>query len=96
MFLAISPGKLNVNHNLFIAAILAGLIGGFGVRIVYRFNGTTGGADIIARILEREKGAPMDRSLFVLDVCVLVASLTYIDLRRMMYTVVQLMFFKKL
>ena len=87
-FWQLVPVSLNVNHDLFIAAILAGLIGGFGLGIVYRFNGTTGGTDIIARILEREKGAPMGRSLFVLDVCVLVASLTYIDLRRMMYTVV--------
>lgn len=30
----------------------------------------------------------MGQSLFALDVCVLVASLTYIDLRRMMYTLV--------
>ena len=82
------PVSLNVHHDLFIAAILAGIIGGFGLGLVYRFNGTTGGTDIIARIFEKKKGAPMGQSLFALDVCVLVASLTYIDLRRMMYTLV--------
>lgn len=82
------PISLNVHHDLFIAAILAGIIGGFGLGLVYRFNGTTGGTDIIARIFEKKNGAPMGQSLFALDVCVLVASLTYIDLRRMMYTLV--------
>ena len=82
------PVSLNVHHDLFIAAILAGIIGGFGLGLVYRFNGTTGGTDIIARIFEKKKGTPMGQSLFALDVCVLVASLTYIDLRRMMYTLV--------
>lgn len=82
------PVSLNVHHDLFIAAILAGIIGGFGLGLVYRFNGTTGGTDIIARIFEKKKVAPMGQSLFALDVCVLVASLTYIDLRRMMYTLV--------
>ncbi|WP_290033957.1 YitT family protein [Ligilactobacillus cholophilus] len=79
---------LNVHHDLFIAAILAGVIGGFGLGLVYRFNGTTGGTDIIARIFEKKNGTPMGQSLFTLDVIVLTLSLSYIDLRRMMYTVV--------
>ena len=37
----IIPVSLNIHHDLFIAAILAGIIGGFGLGLVYRFNGTT-------------------------------------------------------
>lgn len=91
----IIPVSLNIHHDLFIAAILAGIIGGFGLGLVYRFNGTTGGTDIIARIFEKKMGSPMGQSLFALDVCVLVASLTYIDLRRMMYTLVCSFVFSK-
>lgn len=91
----IIPVSLNIHHDLFIAAILAGIIGGFGLGLVYRFNGTTGGTDIIARIFEKKMGTPMGQSLFALDVCVLVASLTYIDLRRMMYTLVCSFVFSK-
>lgn len=87
-FWQLLPVSLNVHHDLFIAAILGGIIGGVGLGIVYRFNGTTGGTDIIARIFEKRNGAPMGQSLFALDVVVLLLSLTYIDLRRMMYTVV--------
>lgn len=87
-FWQIAHVSLNVHHDLFIAAILAGIIGGFGLGLVYRFNGTTGGTDIIARIFEKKKGSPMGQSLFALDFVVLAVSLTYIDLRRMMYTLV--------
>ena len=87
-FWQLLPVSLNVHHDLFIAVILGGIIGGFGLGLVYRFNGTTGGTDIIARIFEKRNGAPMGQSLFALDVIVLIASLTYVDLRRMMYTLV--------
>lgn len=87
-FWQIAHVSLNVHHDLFIAAILTGIIGGFGLGLVYRFNGTTGGTDIIARIFEKKKGSPMGQSLFALDFVVLAVSLTYIDLRRMMYTLV--------
>lgn len=51
-------------------------------------GGTTGGSDIIARILEQNYGITMGRSLLAFDIIVLLASLTYIDLKRMMYTLI--------
>ena len=51
--------QLNIHHDMFIAGILAGLIGGLGSGIVYRFNGTTGGSDVVARIFEKERGVAM-------------------------------------
>lgn len=82
------PLNISVEHDLLIAALLAGFFGGLGSGIVYRAGGTTGGADIIARILEKKSGVSMGRSLLALDVVVLVASLTYIDLQHMMYTLI--------
>ena len=78
--------QLNIHHDMFIAGILAGLIGGLGSGIVYRFNGTTGGSDVVARIFEKERGVAMGKSLLAVDTLVLVASLSYIDTRKMMYT----------
>lgn len=77
---------IDIQHDLFISGVLAGLIGGFGSGIVYRFDGTTGGSDIIARMFERHRGVPMGRSLLAFDTLVLIASLSYIDIRKMMYT----------
>ena len=82
------PIQINLQHDLLIVSLLAGLIAGTGSGLVYRMGGTTGGSDIIARILEKNYGISMGRSLLVLDVIVLLASLTYIDLKRMMYTLI--------
>lgn len=82
------PLQINLQHDLLIVSLLAGLIAGTGSGLVYRMGGTTGGSDIIARILEKNYGISMGRSLLVLDIIVLLASLTYIDLKRMMYTLI--------
>lgn len=82
------PLQINLQHDLLIVSLLAGLIAGTGSGLVYRMGGTTGGSDIIARILEKNYGISMGRSLLVLDVIVLLVSLTYIDLKRMMYTLI--------
>lgn len=79
---------LNVDHDLLIASLLAGLMGGLGSGFVYRVGGTTGGADIVARIVEQKFGVSMGRTLLSFDVLVLILSLTYIDLKHMMYTLI--------
>ncbi|WP_274661637.1 YitT family protein [Enterococcus lactis] len=82
------PLEINLQHDLLIVSLLAGLVAGVGSGIVYRMGGTTGGSDIIARILEQNYGISMGRSLLAFDIIVLLASLTYIDLKRMMYTLI--------
>ena len=83
------PLQINLQHDLLIVSLLAvGLVAGIGSGLVYRMGGTTGGSDIIARILEKNYGISMGRSLLALDVIVLLASLSYIDLKRMMYTLI--------
>lgn len=80
------PVSLDIHHDLFIAGVMAGLFGGIGSGLIYRRGGTTGGSDVIARILEKQTGIPMGRSLLGFDVVVLLASLSYLNLERMMYT----------
>ncbi|WP_461224062.1 YitT family protein [Lacticaseibacillus suihuaensis] len=80
------PVGLNIHHDLFIAGVLAGLFGGIGSGLIYRVGGTTGGSDVIARILEKQTGIPMGKTLLAFDVLVLSLSLTYLNLELMMYT----------
>lgn len=82
------PLEINLDSDLLIVSLLAGLSAGIGSGLVYRMGGTTGGSDIVARILEQNYGISMGRSLLAFDVVVLVLSLTYIDLKRMMYTLI--------
>ena len=42
-----------LHHDMLIAGIIAGIIAGFGLGIVFRFGGTSGGSDVVARIVEQ-------------------------------------------
>lgn len=80
--------SINIEHDPLIAALLAGVFAGCGIGIVFRFGGTTGGADIIAKLFQIKKGIPVGRTLFTFDACVLALSLSYINLQQMMYTLI--------
>ncbi len=80
------PLSIDIHHDLFISGVLAGLFGGFGSGIIYRHGGTTGGTDVVARILEQQTGVPMGRTLLIFDAIVLTVSLTYLNIELMMYT----------
>lgn len=84
---------ISVENDLLIAALLAGLFGGIGSGLIYKVGGTTGGTDIVARIIEKSFGLTIGRSLLILDILVLLLSLTYLSLKEMMYTLIAVFVF---
>lgn len=82
------PTPLALHHDMLIAGIIAGIVAGFGLGIVFRFGGTSGGSDVVARIVEQKFSIPIGRTMFILDACVLLLSLVYIDIVHMMYTLI--------
>lgn len=82
------PLTINLSHDKLISALLAGLLIGLGLGLVFRFGSTTGGSDIIARIIEQKFGIAMGKSLFAIDAIVLAMSLVYLDFAEMMYTLI--------
>ncbi len=82
------PFSLDLHTDLLLVALFAGSFTGVGLGLVFRYGGTTGGSDIIAKLLHFKKGISMGRTLFVIDALVLTASLSYLDIRQVMYTLV--------
>ncbi|MBH9985381.1 YitT family protein [Lactobacillus sp. M0403] len=80
--------QLNLEHDLFLSAILAGTLSGIGLGLVFRYNGTSGGTDIIARICQIKYGLSSGKVLLFCDAIILFASLSYLDLKHIMYTLV--------
>ncbi|MFP7477369.1 YitT family protein [Terribacillus saccharophilus] len=81
--------NIDLGNDLLIASLLAGVFIGVGLGIIFRFGGTTGGVDIIARLANKYAGWTMGRTMFLFDAVVIVTSvLTYLDLIRGMYTLV--------
>ena len=77
-----------LHHDMLIAGLLAGIMSGIGLGVVFRFGGTSGGTDVIARIMEQKLGIQIGRTMFALDAVVLLMSLIYIDVIHMMYTLI--------
>ena len=80
--------QIDVSHDTLIAALLAGACAGLGSGLVFRYGGTTGGGDIIGRVVEAKTGRPLGQTLFMFDALVLIGSLSYISLRQMVYTLI--------
>jgi len=81
--------QMGLENDKFLAALYAGVFVGIGLGIVFRFGGTTGGVDIIARLVNKYIGWSMGKTMFTFDVFVILASwATFLDARSMMYTLV--------
>lgn len=89
VFLSAFDGVLPlVMHDRLLASLYAGVAVGVGLGIIFRYGGTTGGVDIIARLLQKYMGVSMGRTLFFGDILVIGASLVYLNLESAMYTLV--------
>src|SRR5690625_5603927 len=72
-----------------LAALFAGVFIGAGVGIIFRYGGTIGGVDIIARIVNKYIGWTMGKTMFIFDFVVITTSVFVIlDLVEGMYTLV--------
>lgn len=92
LFLAIfqiNPFPTYLQSDMTLAALFAGVFIGTGLGIVFRYGGTTGGVDIIARIVNKYAGWSMGRTMFIFDFFVITLSIFLIlELTEGMYTLV--------
>src|SRR3954471_13200750 len=78
-----------LNDDMTLAALFAGGAIGIGLGIIFRFGGTTGGVDIIARLVYKYVGWSMGKTMFLFDACVITISLIfYLTYQEAMYTLV--------
>lgn len=75
-------------HDYILASLYAGVTLGGGLGIVFRFGGTTGGSDIIARIFNRKFGWSMGQVILIVDVIIIGISLFFIPIEKILYTFV--------
>ncbi|MCA1023276.1 YitT family protein [Halobacillus litoralis] len=92
VFIALSQRfmiTIDLSDDLTLASLFAGVFIGVGLGIIFRYGGTTGGVDIIARLINKYLGWSMGRAMFVFDALVIfVSAITYLEHVRGMYTLV--------
>ncbi|WP_235941365.1 YitT family protein [Paenibacillus puerhi] len=83
---AIAPFRTESDY--FLVSAYAGVTLGAGLGLVFRYGGTTGGSDIVARILHKKRGWSVGRLILAIDAVVLGASLLFLPKEKIMYTLV--------
>lgn len=83
---AFTPG----DGNLILVSLFGGVMAGLGLALIYMRGATTGGTEIMARLLERKfRHIPIGRLLFIVDAVVVVASIfVYGKLETPLYAVI--------
>ncbi len=79
-----------LTHDPMLNVLYGGVIGGVGAGLIYRGRSTSGGTDILARVLTRWRGIPISQSYLLADALVmLLAGLTF-GWERALYALVML------
>lgn len=80
---------IHLENDMTLVALFAGVFIGIGLGVIFRYGGTTGGVDIIARIVNKYIGWSIGKAMFVFDFIVILTSIFVIlDLAQGMYTLV--------
>jgi len=83
-------------QDFILVVLYAGVTLGTGLGLVFRAGGTTGGVDIVARIIHRMRGWSMGQIILSMDVVILGVSLLFIPKEKVLYTIVSVFIASKI
>ena len=64
----------DLQGDIFLNALYGAIVSGVGYGLVYRARGTSGGSDVLARILNHYRGVPMTQSYLMVDTVVILGA----------------------
>ncbi|MET3194209.1 YitT family protein [Gottfriedia sp. OAE603] len=82
-----STVTLHFENHLFIPAILGGVFAGFGLGLILKFGGATGGDDLITILMSKKSNISIGKVYFIFDACILLFSLSYLSWNEVGYTI---------
>ena len=77
-----------ITHEPILYTLYGGLLDGLGLGLVFRAYGTTGGADIVALLLQRFRGLAINQSLIGFDVLVYALAALVLGADRALYALI--------
>lgn len=80
--------EIPLQNDMILVSIFAGVFTGAGLGIIFRAGGTTGGADILARLADKFFGISLGKFMFGFDAVVITVSLIHLSPTQAMYTLV--------
>jgi uncharacterized membrane-anchored protein YitT (DUF2179 family) len=82
--------KNGITDDLVLNSLYGAVASGIGYGLVYRGQGTSGGSDILARILNRWRGIPMTQSYLMTDTLVILAAGFVFGWKQALYAIIVL------
>src|SRR5512137_1263174 len=82
--------KNGITDDVVLNTLYGAVVLGVGYGLVYRGQGTSGGADILARILNRWRGIPMTQSYLMTDTLVILAAGFVFGWQKALYAIITL------
>jgi uncharacterized membrane-anchored protein YitT (DUF2179 family) len=79
-----------ITNDLVLDSLYGAVVSGIGYGLVYRAQGTSGGSDILARILNRWRGIPMTQSYLMTDTLVILAAGFVFGWQKALYAIIVL------
>ncbi|MBP8003042.1 MAG: YitT family protein [Chloroflexi bacterium] len=79
-----------LTHDFLLNALYGGVIGGIGAGLVFQAQATTGGTDILARLLDRKFGIPLSQSYMYTDGLVVFLAALAFSWEHALYAVIAL------
>lgn len=78
------------SNDIMLGAIYGGVLIGIGLGLIFMVNGSTGGTDVVARILNRYFDIPLGRTMLILDVVILGIAAIFFGKEIVMYTLISM------
>jgi uncharacterized membrane-anchored protein YitT (DUF2179 family) len=76
--------------DIFLNSLYGAIVSGIGYGLVYRARGTSGGSDILARILNKWRGVSMTQSYLVVDTAVILSAGFVFGWKQALYAMITL------
>jgi len=89
LLLPFFPGD-GITDDILLNALYGAVVCGVGYGLVYRAQGTSGGSDVLARILNHWRGIPMTQSYLITDSLVVLAAGLVFGWKEALYAVITL------
>ena len=80
----------DLRGDIFLNSLYGAIISGIGYGFVYRARGTSGGSDILARILNKWRGVSMTQSYLVVDTAVILSAGFVFGWKQALYAMITL------
>lgn len=95
LMLSLTEGLKGPTDDIMLGSIYGGLFVGIGLGLIFMVNGSTGGTDVVARIMNNYFNIPLGKTMLFLDVVILGIAAIFFGKEIVMYTLIAMLIVSK-